>query len=161
METFLSGSCILNQQACFLASRIMHPRIVAIDFGKKRCGIAMTDPMGWFAQAVGTFSPQESLDWLSNLHQAESVKEILVGMPFLADGTVGETGAMVQDFVSQIEKALPNVPILLLNERYTSQQAMKALVATGVKKQKRKEKGILDKTAALLMLQSYLEENTF
>ena len=138
----------------------MLPRIIAIDYGKKRCGIAKTDPMGWFAQAVGTFPPQEIFLLLKEIEQTEGLQKIIVGMPYLADGSIGETGLAVQDFANELQKQHPTISIEFMDERYSSQNAMQALIESGVKKNKRKEKGMLDKTTAVLLLQMYLMEQS-
>jgi putative holliday junction resolvase len=136
----------------------MFQRIVAIDFGKKRCGVAMTDPMGWFAQAVGVFSPEETIDWLKKCQETDNIEKIIIGMPLLADGSIGETGNLVVEFAEEIQKNFPKVPIDFIDERNSSQNAMQSLIESGVKKQKRKEKGMLDKATAVLLLQNYLAE---
>ncbi len=136
-----------------------HSRIVAIDYGTKRVGIARSDPMGWFAQPVGTYSPPEALKVLRRLHEEEGIRQILIGWPLTLEGREEEATQRVEAYIKRIQKILPDVPILRWDERFTSEVARELLLQAGHPRKKRREKGRIDAAAAALMLQEFLNSH--
>ena len=135
-------------------------RLVGVDFGTKRTGIALADPLRMFAQAHGTYSPDEALAQLRRIHEAEGIETLVIGWPLLPDGTEGAGTARVEAYVRRLEGALPNVRIELWDERESSIEARELLFRAGVRKQGRREKGRLDAAAAAVILQSFLDSST-
>lgn len=134
------------------------PRIAAVDYGTKRVGLAVTDPLRLFAQPLGAFPPDEAVAELRRLHERDSVATVVVGWPLTEAGEEGKATRRVEPFLGRLRKALPGVAIERQDERYTSQRAAEALAAAGVRKKARRAKGRLDTTAAVLILQEYLED---
>lgn len=135
----------------------MPPRVIGIDFGLARVGIAMADPLRMFATPVGTFAPKPALAKLSEIRDREGIEIIVLGWPIQLDGSEGETVEMVRKFERRLEGALPGVRIVRLDERYTSTIAEKAIRDAGGKRSKRREKGRIDSAAAAVLLQDYLD----
>ena len=135
-----------------------HPRIAAVDYGTRRVGLAVTDPLRLFAQPLGAFPPDQAVAELQHLHERDGLATVVVGWPLLEDGTEGKATRRVEPYVGRLRNALPGVVVVKQDERYTSQRAAEALVAAGVRKKARREKGRLDAAAATLILQDYLDE---
>lgn len=133
-------------------------RVIGIDYGKKRVGIAKSDPFRLFAIPVGTFTPRESIEMVRTLYKEEGISEIVIGWPLTLEGEEGKATERVQAFINRIKKVFPAIPILKVDERYTSKRAVRALVEANVKKKARREKERIDSTAAAIILQDYLEE---
>lgn len=131
-------------------------RIMAIDFGRKRCGIAVTDPLKIAVNPLETVSTTNLLEYLKSYLKEEEVELIVMGMPFHADGKPMEISKDINAMAGRIRKAFPKVNIDFQDENYTSQRASKILVEAGVPKSKRREKGRLDRLSAVLILQEYL-----
>ena len=132
-------------------------RILALDHGTKRVGIAVSDPMKVIAQPLEFIPPEPFADFLERLKvliREKEVELILIGMPRNMDGSYGPAALKVQEFVSVLKEAIA-VPIKLWDERLTSAQANRFLIAAQVRRSKRKEK--VDQTAAAILLQSYLD----
>jgi putative Holliday junction resolvase len=134
-----------------------YSRVVAIDYGTKRVGIAKSDPFRLFAQPVGTFAENDALLELKRLIETDGVTELVLGYPLHADGTKSHTTKAVDAFAHRLQKAFPNIPLAKLDEHNSSKEAMQALIASGVRKKRRGEKGELDKAAACVILQRYLD----
>ena len=134
------------------------PRIAAVDYGTKRVGLAMTDPLRMFAQPIGTFSPDDALVKLVELHAREGIEIIVIGWPLAENGEEGKATRRVEPYFGRLKNTLRDVSVVRQDERHTSQRAAEALVAAAVKKKARREKGRLDAAAAVLILQDYLEE---
>ena len=135
-------------------------RVLALDHGTKRVGLALSDETQTVAQPLGFFSPRPMADFLAHLREIISDKgvgQIIVGMPRNMDGTYGASADNVRHFIGILEKELA-VPIQAWDERLTSVQANRALVDAGVRRDARKEK--VDATAAAILLQSYLDSKT-
>lgn len=131
-------------------------RILAIDYGAKRCGLAATDNDQIIASAIG-FEPEEKLfSFLETYLRTENVEEVVVGFPTRLDGSDTHATDLVKAFVKKFEKTFPDKKIVLHDETYTSKMAMESMVSGGMKKKKRREKGNLDAVAATLILQSYM-----
>lgn len=131
-------------------------RILAIDHGSKRIGFALSDELGWTAQPLETFyrrNPDADIRHIQDLVREHEVGQVLVGMPFRLDGEVGPAAKVVQAFIELLEPAL-SVPVITWDERMTTCAAEDLLIAADVGRQKRK--GIVDRIAAAILLQSYL-----
>lgn len=134
-----------------------HKRIIGIDFGTKRIGVAKSDPLGMFAQPVGTFDMEGLLGALSKIRNEEGIERIVVGYPLSDKGEVNRMTSVVDSFIGELRAALPEVPIETIDEYRSSRSAMKILAGSGASRKKRNEKGRLDTAAACLILQSWLD----
>jgi len=132
-------------------------RLLAIDYGKKRTGIAVTDPLQLIATALETVPSHEMLKYLRAYVEREPVELFVVGLPKRLDGTDSENAARVRLFVGHLQNALPHIPVIFHDERFTSQMALQAMIAGGSTKKDRREKGNIDKVSAAIILQSYME----
>ena len=132
-------------------------RLLAIDYGKKRTGIAVTDPLQLIATALETVPSHEMLKFLKAYVAREPVEAFIVGLPKRLDGTDSENTARVRQFVTHLQNALPAIPVYWHDERFTSQMALRAMIAGGSTKKDRREKGNIDKISAVIILQSYME----
>jgi len=133
-------------------------RIIAIDFGMKRIGLATTDPLQIIATPLTTVLNKDCLDFLSNYCSKEQVELFVVGQPFRANGEPSDVEKDILKFIEELRKLFPRIPVARQDEQFTSQKAKMSLIESGVKKMKRREKGLLDSTAATLILQDYLAE---
>ena len=131
-------------------------RILAIDFGGKRTGIATTDPLQIIASPLITVKTSELMDYLTNYIVEEQVSAMVVGQPIRHDGSFSTIEKEILIFIDKFKKKHPEVHIHRVNEMYSSKDAMKALIESGVKKNKRKDKKLLDSTAATILLQEFL-----
>ncbi len=131
-------------------------RILCIDYGAKRTGIAVTDPLQIIASALTTVDTKELFPFLKNYIKSEAVKLILVGMPANLNDTATHATPLVQQFINRLAKELPGIPVQTIDERYTSKMAVRAMIDMGMKKKDRQKKGNIDQIAATLMLQEYL-----
>jgi len=131
-------------------------RIVAIDYGTRRVGIAVTDPLQIIATGLTTVDAAKALDFLVNYAKNEEVELFVVGDPVSLNGTPTHATEPTNRFVEQLKKALPHIPIAREDERFTSKEAMQTLILSGVRKKKRRNKKLLDEISATLILQSYL-----
>ena len=132
-------------------------RYIGIDYGRKRTGVAASDPLGIFASALDTIDSTKIIDYLKKYATAERILAFVVGYPVNMDGQPSEAQADVDVFLKQLKKAFPDTPVHLEDERFTSVLAQRALIDGGVKKSERREKGSVDKISAALILQSYLD----
>ncbi|MFT5724199.1 MAG: putative Holliday junction resolvase [Bacteroidia bacterium] len=132
-------------------------RIIAIDFGMKRVGIASTDPLQIIASPMTTVTNKESVQFITDYCTREDVEIIVVGQPFRMSGELSGIEVEIVKFIDKLKEKLPSMPIARVDERYTSKMAMQALIASGVKKKQRRDKSLLDSTSASLILQDYLE----
>ncbi len=132
-------------------------RIVGIDFGRKRTGIAVSDPLGIFASALDTVSSGDVLTFLKNYTLKEKVVRIVVGYPVNLNNTPSEAAGDLEPFLNMLRKQFPDIPVTLQDERFTSKMAMRALIDGGMKKSDRRIKGNIDKVSAAIILQSYLD----
>lgn len=137
-----------------------HPRIVAVDPGNRRVGLAVSDPLGLFAQPLGTFSPDEAVERLRQFHAEHGIARLLVGWPLTLDGEEGEAVERVRPYFNRLRNAFPGVPVEPWDERFSSQRAAELLVNAGVRRKARAEKGRLDQAAAAVLLQEYLDEQS-
>ncbi|AMQ54829.1 Holliday junction resolvase RuvX [Algoriphagus sanaruensis] len=134
------------------------PRVLAIDLGTKRTGLAVTDPLQITANPLETIETSQLLPFLKNYCSKEEVATLVIGLPTRLNGQENEMTPRVYQLKQELEKVFPEKRIELIDERFTSKMAMQTLIAMGTKKKDRKEKaGNLDKVSAAIILQSYLE----
>lgn len=132
-------------------------RILSIDFGKKRTGIAVTDPLQIIANGLVTVATFELLDFLKTYVAQENVERIVIGRPLQLNGRPSENLARVGQFVSTWRKTMPTIPIEYYDERFTSVIAQQTIIAGGIKKKTRREdKGLVDEVSATIILQDYM-----
>lgn len=134
------------------------PRILCIDYGGKRTGIAVTDPLQIIATGVGTIPSEELIPFLKNYTIAEEVERILIGMPLNLDGSSTHGTPLAKKAVEQIRKHFPKIPVESIDERFTSKMAKEAMLSMGLKRKTRRDKKLVDEIAATMMLQEYLLE---
>lgn len=132
-------------------------RILALDFGRVRTGIAVTDELQLIASGLITVDTNKLLTFLEEYLKGEMVDCIVVGEPKQMDGTVSESEALILPFLAQLHKRFPSIAIARQDERFTSKMAMDAMIAGGMKKNKRRNKSEVDKISATLILQAYLD----
>jgi len=132
-------------------------RILAIDYGMKRTGLAVTDPLRIIATALDTVETSNLLPYLIQYFLKEQVDEAIIGLPKQMDNTDSETAPFVRQMVVKINKAFPDLPVKYVDERFTSKIALRAMIDGGMKKKDRREKQNVDKISATLILQTYLE----
>jgi putative Holliday junction resolvase len=133
------------------------PRILCIDYGGKRTGIAVTDPLQIIATALTTVATKELIPFLKNYFQQEPVELILIGEPLNLDDTATHATPLVKAAIIRLKKEFPTIPIQTVDERYTSKLASRAMVEMGMKKKDRQKKENVDQVAATIMLQEYLQ----
>ncbi|MDD6890885.1 MAG: Holliday junction resolvase RuvX [Bacteroidales bacterium] len=136
-------------------------RILAIDYGKKRTGIAVTDPLQIIATGLTTVPTHQLMDFLLNYVRQEPVERIVVGHPKQMNNEDSENMRNIVPFVKQLKKRLPDLPVELVDERFTSVLAHQAMIAGGLKKKDRQNKALVDEISATIILQSYLEAKKF
>jgi putative Holliday junction resolvase len=137
-----------------------YARLVGIDVGKKRVGIAQTDLLKTIALPVGTFSPEEALTIVQKITENAFVEKFVVGWPLSLTGEEGPATQMVNNFIKKLRHTFPNIDIVKVDERYTSTQAQSLMIEAGVPQKKRREKGRVDRIAAAIILQNYLDSNS-
>lgn len=130
-------------------------RILAIDYGLKRTGIAVTDPLQIIVSPLTTIPTSELFDFLKDYFSKEEVELIVIGDPKHADGNPTHVSEKVHKFVRFLQKELPQIPVEFEDESFSSAEAMQTLLASGTKKMKRRQKGILDKVSAAIILERY------
>lgn len=135
-------------------------RILAIDYGKKRCGIAVTDPLKIIASALTTIHPKELFPFIKKYISENEVETIVVGMPLQMDGTPSESFSSIEPFVNRLRKEISQ-PVIYHDERFTSKMAMQSLISAGSKKSDRRDKGVIDRVSATIILQSYLDSLSY
>jgi putative Holliday junction resolvase len=134
-------------------------RILAIDFGLKRTGIAVTDPLRIIASGLTTVETKGLMDFLKNYCAEEDVECFVVGLPMHNDGSPAQIAPQADAFSAQLQKQFPDKPVLRFDERYTSKEASRIILQSGAKKSKRRDKALVDKIAAALILEYYMEAN--
>ena len=134
-------------------------RILAIDYGKKRTGIAVTDPLQIIATGLQTINSHELIPFLKNYFITESVELIIIGMPLNLNETETHGTAPAKNAIERLQKAFPEISIKTVDEKYTSKMAVNAMLDMGMKKKDRMVKGNIDLIAATIILQTYMEHN--
>ena len=133
------------------------PRILAIDYGLKRTGIAVTDPFQIIANGLTTVESPRLINFLKDYFKKEQVEMMIVGEPKNWDDSDTHATPLVKKIVEKLKKEFPNVPITMVDERFTSKMASRAMIDMGMKKKQRQNKALIDEIAATIMLQEYLE----
>lgn len=136
-------------------------RILAIDYGKKRTGIAVTDPMQIIANGLTTVPTHTLMDFLMNYVQKEQVERIIIGHPKQMNNEDSENMKNIVPFMNQLKKKMPQMPVELVDERFTSVLAHLAMLTGGLKKKDRQNKALVDEISATIILQSYMESRKF
>ena len=131
-------------------------RILAIDYGSKRCGLAVTDPTQTIATALETVATATLLDYLTGYILREPVERFILGEPKRLNNTLSATTEMVYRFGQLLAARFPNIPVQLYDERFTSKMASQSLLESGQSKKTRRDKSILDQVSATILLQDYL-----
>lgn len=131
-------------------------RILALDFGQKRTGIAVTDELQIIASGLTTVETKELITFLKDYVSKENIELFLVGEPKQMDYSESESEAIIKPFIKKLEREFPNIPIKRVDERFTSKMAFQTMIDSGIKKGKRKNKALVDKISATIILQSYL-----
>ena len=132
-------------------------RTIGIDYGRARVGVAVSDPLGVFASPVDTVLSANIIEYLQKYALSETVIKFVVGYPLNLDGSHAEAAADVDKFIGRLQKAFPDVPIALEDERFTSVLAHRAMIDGGMKKSDRRDKKSVDKISAAIILQGYLD----
>lgn len=136
-------------------------RIMAFDYGTKRVGIAVTDPLQIIANGLTTLHPDEIWPFLQNYLATEQVERFIVGKPVQMDGTPSQSASHVVGFVRKLQKTFPDIPVHDMDERFTSKMASAAIAQSGMPKNKRQNKALVDTISATILLQDYLSSKTF
>ena len=135
-------------------------RILSIDYGKKRTGLAVTDPLQIIANGLATVSTSELFDYLKKYTSQEQVERIVIGRPTQPNGQPSESLVRVEQFVNRWRKAMPEIPIEYYDERFTSVLAHQAILDSGIgKKARRENKGLVDEISATIILQDWMRAN--
>ena len=136
-------------------------RIIAIDYGRKRTGLAVTDTMQIIANGLCTVPSGEAVDFLKDYVLKDNVDTFVVGLPRQMNNEPSENMRHVEAFVNRLRKVIPEIPVEYYDERFTSVIAHKAMIDGGLKKKKRQDKALVDEISAVLILQDYLEKRRF
>ena len=131
-------------------------KLIAIDFGLKRTGLAITDELQIIASGLETVDSKKLMDYLIALVSKESIEKIILGEPKRLDGSDAHITQNVYLLKEALEKQFLNIPVILHDERFTSKMAMEAMIAGGMKKKQRRDKAMIDKISATIILQSYM-----
>jgi putative Holliday junction resolvase len=132
-------------------------RILALDYGQKRTGIAVTDPLQLIANSLQTVQSSEVISFLIQYTANEKVDAFVVGYPRQMNNTLSESVKFIDPFISLLKKTFPGKEVFLMDERFTSKIAVQTMIAGGVRKKDRQNKGLIDSISATIILQSYLE----
>ena len=132
-------------------------RILAIDYGRKRTGLAVTDVLRITANPLLTIETKDVISWLTDYFAKEQVDEVVIGHPTQMNGKDSESMNYIRPFIGVFKKTFPDKPITMYDERFTSVLAHRAMVAGGMKKKDRQDKAVVDKIAACIILEDYLE----
>ncbi|HEX5555170.1 MAG TPA: Holliday junction resolvase RuvX [Chitinophagaceae bacterium] len=133
------------------------PRILAIDYGKKRTGLAVTDPMKMIASGLKTVPSHELIPFLKDYFSREAVERIIIGDPKNLDGSATDATALVAECMRILKKNFPSIPLVKIDERFSSRLATQSIRDSGVKKKGRQDKALVDEVSATILLQDYLQ----
>jgi putative Holliday junction resolvase len=134
------------------------PRILSIDYGSKRTGLAVTDPLKIIATGLAGIHTKDIETYLSDYFKKEEVELVIIGHPTNLDDSDTHATPLVQAFINRFKKVFPNMPIEKVDERYTSKLAVQSMAESGMKKKNRQDKHLVDEIAATIMLQEYLQK---
>ncbi len=132
-------------------------RIMAFDYGTKRIGIAVTDPMQIIATSLTTVHPEDIWSFLAKYLSEEQVATFVVGKPMQLDGTASASAQYVVGFVRKLKKTYPSIAVAEIDERFTSKMASAVIAQSGKNKSKRQDKGLIDTVSATIILQTYMD----
>jgi putative Holliday junction resolvase len=132
------------------------PRILAIDYGQKRTGIAVTDEMQIIASGLTTIPSASTIDFLKDYFDKEKVEKVLIGEPKQMNGEPSQSADIIEAFARKFKSFFPNMPVVRVDERFTSKMAFQTMIDSGLNKNQRKNKALLDEISATIMLQDYL-----
>lgn len=132
------------------------PRILAIDYGQKRTGIAVTDEMQIIASGLTTIPSASTIDFLKDYFDKEKVEKVLIGEPKQMNGEPSQSADIIEAFVRKFNSFFPDMPVVRVDERFTSKMAFQTMIDSGLNKNQRKNKDLLDEISATIMLQDYL-----
>lgn len=132
-------------------------RILAIDYGMKRVGLAATDPLQLIANGLNTVSTAELMKFLTDYFARERVDCVVIGYPVQMNNTPSQSVRYINEFIKKFLKRFPSIPIVQFDERFTSKMAFQAMIDGGLKKKQRQDKAMIDKVSATIILQSFLE----
>lgn len=135
-------------------------RILAIDYGTKRIGLAVTDPLQMFASPLNTVSPEDFDSFIEDYMKSEEVEAFVVGYPVQMNNKPSEALNYINPFIKKLNKTFPDKDIHLADERYTSRMALRIMIDGGVKKKDRQDKSMVDKISASIILQSFLDNRS-
>ncbi|MCF0236661.1 MAG: Holliday junction resolvase RuvX [Bacteroidaceae bacterium] len=133
-------------------------RLLAIDYGRRRTGIAVSDPLQLIAQGLTTVETKQLMAFLTDYLSREQVERFVIGLPFQTNGQPSENYARVKSFAGQLAKAFPDVPIEFADERYTSVLAHQTMLDSGIGRKRRQDKALVDEIAATIILRDYMEQ---
>ncbi|MCO4292957.1 Holliday junction resolvase RuvX [Solitalea sp. MAHUQ-68] len=136
-------------------------RLMAFDFGTKRLGIAVTDPLQIIATALTTIHPKDIVTFLNDYLKTETIDAFVVGEPKQMDSSPSESARHVDAFINLLKKQFPLIPIERMDERFTSKMASQTIAQSGLKKSQREKKELIDTVSAVIILQSYMEKRSF
>ncbi|HLP04007.1 MAG TPA: Holliday junction resolvase RuvX [Paludibacter sp.] len=136
-------------------------RILAIDYGRKRVGLAVTDMLHITANSLDTIPVHEVMAYLEKYMAKEPVEKIVVGYPTQMDGSDSESMQYIRPFVAALQRRFPDIELVYVDERFTSVLAHRAMLEGGLKKKNRQDKGLVDRISATIILQTYLESTGF
>ncbi|OQD42401.1 Holliday junction resolvase RuvX [Croceivirga radicis] len=132
-------------------------RLMALDYGKVRTGIAVTDEIQLIASGLTTVATKDLIPFLKNYFAQENVEKVIVGEPKQMDGSASESEKLIKAFLAKFQQNFPNLSVERQDERFTSKLAVRTMIDGGLKKKKRQDKALVDQISATLILQSYLE----
>lgn len=135
-------------------------RILAIDYGRKRCGVAVTDTLKISANGLPTLETSRLMGWLKEYVDKETVERILIGEPKQTNGLPSENMRYITPFVGKLKKEIPDIPVEMVDERFTSVIAHREMIAAGFKKSDRQRKGLADEMSAVIILTSWLDAHS-
>jgi len=133
------------------------PRILAIDYGLKRTGLAVTDPLKIIATGLTTVASKQLISFLKNYLSKEDVELIIIGEPKNLDDSDTHATQLVRNTIKDLQKNFPSIPVKTVDERFTSKMASRAMIEMGLKKKQRQNKALVDEIAATIMLQDFLQ----
>lgn len=136
-------------------------RIIGIDYGRKRIGLAVTDPLNIFASPLTTVNNQEFEPFIDNYLKTEKIERFVLGYPVQMNNEPSESVKYLEPFIKRLKKKYPSIPVNLADERFTSIMAMRSMIEGGMKKSDRRDKSVIDKVSAAIILQSFLERKTY
>lgn len=136
------------------------PRVLAIDYGKKRTGIAVTDPLQIISNGLTTVDSKDLISFLKQYFQKEEVEKVIIGMPQSLKNKDTDATELVRKFIILFQKEFPEIPIIQVDERFTSKMAFQTMIDSGLKKKARQNKALVDEISATIILQSFMENHS-